>query len=691
MRKVAIRQWQSRTSAIFFASHTRHPLPRCKRALPSLPNRLFSTAAISSDTLNNGSTSVAETPTTPNNPPNNTSTGFYRLLNAEQRQILREQRALVALVRKLARDVGLQPSNDMQQQSHPWLSTTGTDNNSSPKNSTANTILEESVFCIVLAGEFNAGKTTILNALLGSRVLETGALPTTDSITIVSAHPPPPGLSTSTLQYHQVPDSDLLQDLTLVDTPGTNAVLLDHTATTLRLLPSADLILFCTSADRPLSESERQLLANMATAYRKQMVVLINKMDLLTTTGGYEGAAEKQRVVDFVTEHVQPWLGAQPLVWPISAAQALAAKVNHPEDPSLSALWKHSQFAQLENFLRNSLTNTSKIQAKLRNPIGLAENLLDECVATLDRRRVDLHGDVVTLNLLESQVLAWQKELERQMQQTRQDVQQSWQQEASRGFVLLRRLTLSEYLQVTLLDATRLRRYWDETASLVTQLSWTDSQAVEAWIQETSEHLAVQSRAQGQALMEFLGSRPSQSRSNQSLVGHILAASRFEEFRETVTQQLHQAVDRHAMVKNHHEAVNQLLARLSQTTQASVALQMGGLSAALVTWALWLDAWVGLGAATALIGVGAAVLSQGRQAAVQTYSDQWTRRGKSLDEDLEQIGKQAIAKVQRRIQDGVAPYQNFITVEQQHIEDLESLCQEAQGTAKNLRKRINNL
>ena len=136
----------------------------------------------------------------------------------------------------------------------------------------------------------------MINALLGNKLLETGALPTTDCITIVAAaaeqnddddynssrsddtKSTPLGVI-----VHSVKDLPLLEDLTLIDSPGTNSTWMDHTERTLKLLPSADLILFVTSAERPFSESERTLLQSIQ-AYRKSIVVVINKMDLLPYT-----------------------------------------------------------------------------------------------------------------------------------------------------------------------------------------------------------------------------------------------------------------------------------------------------------------------------------------------------------------------------------------------------------------------
>ena len=120
---------------------------------------------------------------------------------------------------------------------------------------------------------------------MGHKFLETGNLPTTDIITVLTgtkatSKPDIRTTHTKSIILHQVQNVPLLEDLTLIDTPGTNAVLTSHTARTLKLLPTADLILFVTSADRPFPESERTLIQSIQ-AYRKNIVICVNKMDVL--------------------------------------------------------------------------------------------------------------------------------------------------------------------------------------------------------------------------------------------------------------------------------------------------------------------------------------------------------------------------------------------------------------------------
>jgi ribosome biogenesis GTPase A len=166
---------------------------------------------------------------------------------------------------------------------------------------------EAAAFSAVVAGEFNAGKSTFVNALLGAPILASGPLPTTDSLCLISTAAPgpeapagprfdPPAFSkrqhprnVDVVHYElshvygeaASGESSLLSAVTLVDTPGTNAVAeLRHDALTKRLLPAADVVLFVTSCERPLSQSERELLEPVE-GWGKKTLVLLNKSDVL--------------------------------------------------------------------------------------------------------------------------------------------------------------------------------------------------------------------------------------------------------------------------------------------------------------------------------------------------------------------------------------------------------------------------
>jgi small GTP-binding protein len=432
--------------------------PPFRRNLLSLHGRFLSTAAAS------------EAPSSTEKP---LERGPLSLLTLEERDLLTQQRALMQQARDVTNAVGSVSIKDF----------TGTflDN-----------VVDETTFTIVVAGEFNAGKSTLINALLGKKILESGPLPTTDSITIIThqkaddreqiqqpqrerrtvandtfASPS----RTGGVVVHQVPNVPLLQDLTLIDTPGTNAVLADHTARTLRLLPTADLILFVTSADRPFPESEKALLASIQT-FRKSIVVVVNKMDILETSGGSYGMEEKQRVVDFVTHHAADLLGGRPMVIPVSSRDALSAKVmgrktttpNKSTSTNISgSVWERSNFHALESFLKDSLTMETKIKTKLTNPIGQIEGMVTASLASVRKEQADLELDIATIKLLQTQYAAWRKEMDGQMLDFRKDVTTLLQTEGNRCSVLLNRWRILKFYQSAIQESKALKAEYDTT------------------------------------------------------------------------------------------------------------------------------------------------------------------------------------------------------------------------------------
>lgn len=193
---------------------------------------------------------------------------------------------------------------------------------------------------VAVVGEFKRGKSTLLNALIGTEVLPTGVLPLTAVPTMLERGEPicrvtftdghteahdlgavaefvteernpgnRLGVQRAVVRLH-APLLD--QGVRLVDTPGVGSVLEHNTAATDAYLPSLDAAILVTSADPPISKGERAFLERVAEQAVRLFVVL-NKADYLS-------AEELQRTVEFtgrvVREVVPAWPGP---VYPLSA------------------------------------------------------------------------------------------------------------------------------------------------------------------------------------------------------------------------------------------------------------------------------------------------------------------------------------------------------------------------------------
>ena len=192
------------------------------------------------------------------------------------------------------------------------------------------------MFLIVICGEFNAGKSTLINALIGADLLQSGVLPTTVKICILRDVSDAAGGVWKRADNMLLDDVDELEiplnwmrHIAIVDTPGTNAILKQHEQLTQKIIPRADLVLFVTSAERPMSESESTVLSRISQ-WGKKVVMIVNKMDIL------HDVKEQEQVLDFVTQHSAKLLGTKVVpVFGVSGRLALTAKLLNPNgDPS---------------------------------------------------------------------------------------------------------------------------------------------------------------------------------------------------------------------------------------------------------------------------------------------------------------------------------------------------------------------
>ena len=138
----------------------------------------------------------------------------------------------------------------------------------------------DELFLLVIVGEFNAGKSAFINALLGARVVAEGVTPTTSQINVLQyGDAVERQVRAANLHVITAP-VPLLREIHIVDTPGTNAIIREHEAITADFVPRSDLVLFVTSADRPFTETERAFLEQVR-GWGKKVVVVINKIDIL--------------------------------------------------------------------------------------------------------------------------------------------------------------------------------------------------------------------------------------------------------------------------------------------------------------------------------------------------------------------------------------------------------------------------
>jgi small GTP-binding protein len=258
----------------------------------------------------------------------------------------------------------------------------------------------DELFLLVVVGEFNSGKSAFINALIGQPVLEEGVTPTTAQVTILRHGDQAQRVVVGPHQLAVTAPVDLLKDIHIVDTPGTNAIIREHEMITSDFVPRSDLVVFLTSADRPFTETERAFLERIRD-WGKKIVFVINKIDI------FERPADREAVEAFVAEHGRRLIGVEPEVFSVSARDAQRAKHGEP------ALWPASGFEPLERYIRERLDSGGRARLKLENPLGVGRHLAERYLALADGRRSLLSADFATLEDVERQVSLYEQDMAR--------------------------------------------------------------------------------------------------------------------------------------------------------------------------------------------------------------------------------------------------------------------------------------
>ncbi len=266
-------------------------------------------------------------------------------------------------------------------------------------------------FYIAVLGEFKRGKSTLVNALLGTELLPTGVLPLTAVATEVSygtagakivyldghseelapnelanyvTEAKNPGNERKVARAEvRVPAELLRPGAVLVDTPGTGSVF-GHDEAAARALLEADGAVVVFSADAPLSKHERELV-NTLSARQGPTFFVINRIDHL-------GPGELAEVTAFIETALEDELGRKERLWRLSARGALAARLTGKE-PGESEAGEFSAFyAALSRFVELDLVHArlETARAELARLAGELESYvtLESAAAAMDEARL---------------------------------------------------------------------------------------------------------------------------------------------------------------------------------------------------------------------------------------------------------------------------------------------------------------
>ncbi|MHB8598631.1 MAG: dynamin family protein [Ktedonobacteraceae bacterium] len=538
------------------------------------------------------------------------------------------------------------------------------------------TALDE-IFLLVIVGEFNAGKSACINALLHTNVLEEGVIPTTTRVTMLRyGEQGGQRLRDNAILEVQYP-ADFLQDISIVDTPGVNAVLREHERLTEEFVPRSDLILFITSVDRPFTESERAFMERIRT-WGKKVVIVLNKIDLLRTPQALE------EVMRFVRENCKNLLGFQPEIFPVSAL--LAQQSRTAIGDTAIQLWQRSRFGELEAYLFRTLDEAERIRLKLLSPLGVMQRLLAQTQESVERRAVLLAEDARTVGAIDEQLRLYREDMEENFTHRLGEIE---------NIVLDMRGRGDRFFDDTIrlgriFDLVQGKRVREEFERDVTG----DSAArIDQSVQELIDWLVEHEHRLWQDVMEYLERRRQVSvRRDDEMIGSV--GRQFDYNRRSLLQSVArtastvvQTYDRQA------EAVALSQDLRSAVTLAATASAGGiGLGAAIVALVGTAAADVsGILAGMVLLGLGLYVIPAKRARAKRDFDVKMQELRTRLHNAMNEQFRKELNASTSRVQDAVAPYTRFVRSEQQKTTAMQMQTTTLNNDLLTLKNAIENL
>lgn len=267
-------------------------------------------------------------------------------------------------------------------------------------------------FYVACVGQFKRGKSTLLNALLGTALLPIGVVPVTAVVTVVrygetlaarirtqgewldvdpmkldeyvaEARNPENAKGVHAVEVF-VPSPLLQSGLCLVDTPGVGSINQGNTEATREFIPQIDAALVVIGADPPLAQSELDLIVEMGVDVER-MIFVLAKADRLDQT-------ELNEAKDFAMNALQRRLGRMPHhVFEVSARETTTQKAPTREwtrlEAALIALGEHGAAALVRSAGRRGATRLGR---KLAHEI-------QEAIAALRRPREETQARISAL------------------------------------------------------------------------------------------------------------------------------------------------------------------------------------------------------------------------------------------------------------------------------------------------------
>jgi len=231
-------------------------------------------------------------------------------------------------------------------------------------------------YMFVIVGEVKAGKSSFINALLKSKeeICKVAASPMTDTIQQITYGEVQKVEVVNPYLHKIFQPFEILQEIAIVDTPGTNTIVDHHQEITERFIPASDLIVFVFESKNPYRQSAWEFFDYIQDEWRKKIIFVLQQKDLMEPD-------DLVTNINGVRDHAIQKGISEPTVF------AVSAKMEQAEDI------EGSGFLPLRKFIEDKITSGQAGKLKLKNNISTALTINDKIFKGLITRKEQYDSD----------------------------------------------------------------------------------------------------------------------------------------------------------------------------------------------------------------------------------------------------------------------------------------------------------
>ena len=531
----------------------------------------------------------------------------------------------------------------------------------------------EDLFTIVVVGEFNAGKSSLINALFGAKLRVEGPIPVDDVISILRHGENASQRQISDFVVEQFYPVEFLRNITLVDTPGTNSIVQRHQEITEDYIPRADLVLFVTSIDRPLSESERKFLEYIRE-WGKKVVFVLNKVDTKTD-------AEIDQVVEYLRSNIRSIFGFEPTIFPVASKLAMESK----SGAATPREWTRSRFEALEDYIFKVLSEKERVRIKLQAPLDTIRSLAKKQFVMIESRRELLATDMARIASITDQLERARKDLEGNFRQFVIRIDNLMMDLERRGVDFLDRYVRIQHVML-LRDSLRFREEFDR------QVFMGFKGNIDTTIQESVDWLVKENMKLWTGTVDAFHRGAQHDARDKEIVGRV--GREFAYNREEIYSRIRQHAEQRLAAYDVNVESRRIIDTAMRAVLHSFGLGAGALGLGYLLTTVVSSTAVdvtGLTAATMLLVTSFLILPYKRSKAKTEFQRRIEELRNNLKESLERESTTEIDRMLRSISSAFEPYQRFYEAESQKIERFHTKLTAIEAESRDISAAVETL